>query len=766
MGQQWTPRPGRWGATAASVGIIAMALYGQAWAAGADSIAFSRGKLAVQVDPRTGDLVSLRVAGREFAAAAQPMWFVRLADSPGGKARTFSSRDAVSFEAAGGGDDPKGLVLTWKLPEGMTAVATFAAGAADGLTASIEVSCPPGKVLEEVRFPYLLIPGKLGDSARSVKLFMPGADGYVATREGLIRRGWNGRTWPGSASMQFMAYYDDAGGLTVQTRDTEGRPKDFRAVFNRQRDRMEFGVGHQLPAVAGRAFASGPIVLAPCDGNWMSAATIYRAWARKQWWAKPKAGDALPPQWLREGFLTLGGVFRPLGMGKHVVPLDKWPDVVRTWRTETGAANILLDVRGWERYGQYCSPFYFPMHPSDEAIQGVADSVRPERARLMAMIAGLKWMIRRDACPGKAYHVLGFDFTDRFDEKARGICVIGPDGKPVIRQPTQNWDGVTAYMCPAHPFTAEHFRQTARRCAEAGLVLFEFDQMNGGACPPCYSTAHGHESGPGPWTIQAIADFMAAARKAGRAVTADFATSLEDAQELLLPQLDTWVSRAGHLDQWPGNGRGSHVVPAFAFVYHPLSRAISFDVQNSVGPDPYQILQMGRYFVAGATPSTNMAWWQLLSAYGEQDMLPAPGKIHADQRKLLAALVATGHGCGLPYLSFGEMLAAEAPAVEDRTWRYRRWEKGEAMDIEVAHPPVMASAWELPDGRRGFVFVNMAAEELSFPYGFAVAGRRPPGGAKLTVYINGAKTAETTAGACERLTLPSLSTCLVEFPGR
>jgi hypothetical protein len=717
------------------------------------------------VDRRTGDLVSLRVAGREFATGRQPIFLFRLADPGAGRGRSFSSRDATRCDVRAG-DPGEGLVLDYAYRDGATVRVTFSAGEVAGLTASIEVSGRPGRVLQEVSFPSLLLKGKFGASARSVKLFMPGADGYVATREGLLRRGWNGRTYPGSASMQFMAYYDDAGGLTVQTRDTRGEPKDFRAIFSRARGRMRFGVRHLLPAVAGRGFKSCPIALLACEGHWTSAASKYRAWARKQWWARPRTGESAPPKWLRRGFLTLGGQFRPLGVGEHVVPIGKWPEVVRAWRKATGAANVMLDVRGWERHGSYCSPFYFPMYPSDEAVGGMADSVRPERARLMAMIAGLKWMIRRQTKPGRSYHVVGFDFTDRFDHKARSVCILGRDGKPVIRQPTQSWDGVTAFMCPAHPFTAEHFRETARRCARAGLVLFEFDQMNGGRCPPCYSRAHGHPPGPGAWTIKAIAGVMSEARKAGRAVTADFGTSLEDAQELLLGELDSWVSRAGHMTKWPANGRGSYVVPAFAFVYHPLSRAICFDIQSSVGPDPYQILQMGRYFVAGATPSTNMAWWQMLSAYGEKDLLPLPHKIDPDQLKLLRAIVATGHGPGLGYLSVGEMLAAETPAVEDRTWQYRRWESGKALDIKVKHPPVMASAWDLPDGRRGFVFVNMGKDEVSFPYGFAVAGKRPPAGAEMTVYINGRKTADMTAWACRKLTLPGLSTCLVEFAGK
>ncbi len=720
-------------------------------------------EVAVSVDPARGDMVSLRVGGREFAAGAQSLFSLTLTDPRTRQSETITSRHARAVAVRTSGPDG-GINLTFTFSDDLFAKVAFSPRpAGDGLETSIEVANHTGRVLEEIRYPDLVLKGKPGESARSVKLFMPGGDGYVVTRAGLLRHRWHQRAYPGQASMQFMAYYDDEGGLTVQTRDAQAAPKEFGAYLDRQKDRLSFVVIHRRPLAGNQPFASSPIALLYCGAHWTSAAGQYRAWARTQPWAKPKQGDALPPQWLREGFLTLGGTFRPLGVGRYVVPFEKWPIVVRQWRQATGATAIMLDVRGWERYGQYCSPFYFPMHPSNDRIKSVFDACLPERAHGMAMVAGLKWMIERKAFPGRSYHVLGFDFRDRFDDQARNLCVVGHDGKVLIHEPAANWDGRLAYMCPAHPFTLEHFRKTARQLAEAGFALFEFDQMNGGYCPFCHSPDHDHPLGSGTWQREAIARIMFETRAEGRKIDLRFATSLEDPQEAYLPQLDSYVSRAGHISHWPAPGEGSAVVPAFTFVYHPLARAISFDVQGSVSEDPYQILQMGRYFIRGATPSTNMAWWQLLDRYGEDDLLPIPEKIHPDQLKLLRAIVATHCGPGLPYLSFGEMLAADRTEYCLRTWSYRRWDGKQMIEETITHPDVMASAWEDASGRRAFVFVNLSTEPRRFDADFAVAGRSPTGDTPATVFVDGKPRPTTTVSERKQIEMSALSTLLVEF---
>lgn len=749
----------------AALVIFLLSVAAPAAGAGKPVVAGLAREVAVSVEPGQGDLVSLICGGREFAAGKQQLFHIKLTDPKTRKIQTLSSRDAEKVAVRTlGPAGAKRTVLTYTFSDELKVEVVFGTRAgSDELETSIDVANRTGRILEEVHYPNFRLKGKLGESARSVKLFMPGGDGYVATRAGLLRQRWHQRAYPARASMQFMAYYDADGGLTLQTRDPKARPKEFGGHFDRLNDRLTFVVIHRLPFDVDRNFTSSPVALLRCGAKWTSAAAKYRLWARKQFWAKPKSGQAAPPKWLCDGFLTLGGCFRPLGIGEHVVPFGKWPEVARSWRNATGATNIMLDVRGWERHGQYCSPFYFPMYPSNERIKGVFDACLAERAHAMAMVAGLKWMIHRKAFPGKSYHVLGFDFRDRFDDKAKGVCVINRDGKVHIREPRQNWDGRLSFMCPGHEFTFDHFRKTARTLAQVGFALFEFDQMNGGYCPHCYSSDHGHPRGPGIWQREAIARVMAVTRAEGRKINPRFATSLEDPQEVYLPQLDSYVSRAGHISKWPGAGPGSVVVPAFTFVYHPLARAIGFDVQNSPHADAYQILQMGRYFISGTVPSTNMGWWQLLGKYGKGDLLPAPRKIHADQLKLLKAITATHCGPGLPYLGFGEMLAADTTELCPQQWTYRRWTGQKMVDRTITHPAVVVSAWRAGTGRRAFVFVNMAKEAKSFDFDFAVEGRKPAPDTPVRVHVNGKPQPAGTVAKLRRIRMLALSTLLVEL---
>jgi hypothetical protein len=335
----------------------------------------------------------------------------------------------------------------------------------------------------------------------------------------------------------------------------------------------------------------------------------------------------------------------------------------------------------------------------------------------------------------------------------------------LVKEPFFNWDGRHAFMCPGHEFTHRHFRETARELARVGFTVFEFDQMNGGTCPPCYSTEHGHPPGPGTWVREEMAAFMAEVRRIGREVNPEFATSMEDPSEVLLPQLDLFIGRADNVDEWPAAGPGTEVVPAFTFVYGPLVRSMAIDVQNSTEPHEFELLQTARAFIAGEVPSTNMAWWDMLWRYGEDDLLPLPGKMDAKQLRLLAAAVRTHCGPALPYMSYGEMLAAEPVALPDRPWKQVSWKGGQRVETDLMSPAVLRSAWELPDGHRAFVFVNIADDVVSFPYGFRVGGREPRQGSLPTVSTNGRPSGAPQGGDDGMVAVPGLATMVYEFSG-
>jgi hypothetical protein len=471
---------------------------------------------------------------------------------------------------------------------------------------------------------------------------------------------------------------------------------------------------------------------------------------------------------MQEGFLTLGGSLRPLGVGAHVVKPGEWPELVHAWRQATGAPAAMLDLREWEHDGVYTSPFFFPVYPSPQELTGLWQSVRKENARGMAMVAGLKWMIHRDAFPGEAYHVTAFDGRERFETEGRPVCVVDRDGQVLVKEPAFNWDGRHACMCPAHPFTQQHFRDTARELARVGFALFEFDQMNGGSCPPCYSTEHGHPPGPGTWTREAMAHFVADVRRVGREVNPEFGTCIEDPSEVLLPHLDSFIGRADNMGEWPAAGPGTEVVPAFTFVYGPLIRSLAIDIQNSAAPHEFELLQTARAFIAGEAPSTNMAWWDMWWNYGRkgESMLPLPEKVDADQLRLLSACVRMHCGAALPYMSFGEMLPAEPTGLPDRAWTRTSWENGERVERQLMSQPVLVSAWQAADGRVAFVFANMASEPVTFPYGFRAGRPALAAGTRVRVAVDGEFGSETTLAALGDIRMKGLSTLLVEFRGR
>jgi len=560
--------------------------------------------------------------------------------------------------------------------------------------------------------------------------------------------------------MQFMALYGRRGGLTVQTRDAEALPKAFEAPYDAASDTIEMRVVHHLPFVAGCSWQSPTVLLAACGASWHSAADIYKRWGRRQWWARSKRGEAAPPSWLNEGLITMGGHLRPLGIGKVVVEPDQWPSVVRQLRSAFGAAGVLLDLREWEHAGIYTSPFYFPLYPSDEAVHRILASVRPLNARATAMVSGLQWMIERKAYVTDTYNVTAFDGRERFNREGRSVCVVNREGRLDIADPYFTWDGTKARMCPAHPFTQVHFPATARRLAEAGFVLFEFDQMNGGQCPPCYSTDHGHLPGPGRWIREAIARFITATRKAGRGVNPEFATSMEDPCEVYLPYLDSYISRAAHTSEWPANGEGTEVVPAFAYVYNPLARPLCLDVQHSVNPDPYQLLLTARAFVGGCVPSTNLGLFSIYHRYGANDLLPTPDKLDPAQRTLLAAVTQARCGPLLRFVNHGEMLVCAPPDLPDRTWHYQVWEKDRMVQKTLVHPPILSRAWKLGE-QVAFAFVNVTEERLRFRYAWRAGGFRLPGGSSATWWLNGSRIGTQALRGEDEIQLPPLSVVTV-----
>jgi hypothetical protein len=193
---------------------------------------------------------------------------------------------------------------------------------------TISVSNNAGIQIVDVQYPMVVCSYNLGGKPGSEALLQPNWVGELIQAPAMERLGpdcpavWqlnreNGvfAHYPGGQFAQFMAYYNDRAGLYLACEDTEGNVKRFRAVH--REPGMRIGVAHigDWPA-QGERILEYDTVLGTFNGDWYTAAGMYRDWSLKQKWATPLHRRTDVPAWLLDSppYITI----RPQGV------LDGW----------------------------------------------------------------------------------------------------------------------------------------------------------------------------------------------------------------------------------------------------------------------------------------------------------------------------------------------------------------------------------------------------------------------------------------------------------
>ncbi|HJN15868.1 MAG TPA: DUF6259 domain-containing protein, partial [Armatimonadota bacterium] len=683
--------------------------------AGAEPVEIASSELKLVIDSETGSFLSLEdgATGEPLLRPGScPVFQIQSAGDDGGQVWNDSSgAEAVAADVDG---DTVRIEYS-NVADGISAVVTvMASPESRELRMKIDVTNDSDAIIDYVVFPKIEMARPLGESVEDDRLFIPGGDGCLVRAEGMERQTWHRREYPGSASMQFWAHFDETLGLSIICEDTDAGPKMMGASL--AEGLVDMAAWLRRPYLPGEDYNSPWFSLRKCAGSWMNAAQDYREWAREQWWAQPKTGDLAPAQWISESPTVLSLDWRPMGNGDYFIPLERANEHVRIWKEAIGADSVMVETRNFEAGGCYTSPRYFPLFPSVEKIQDVLGKLHADGVHNQAMVAGLKWMYKREAFHTPHYNILAYDAEEDWLENGQDVCAVGRDGEVFTREAGATWDGDCAFICPATDFAKEHFRTTARALAEAGFDLFEFDQMNGGVCQPCYSMEHDHPPGYGPWMVESIQELMRITRDEGRKINPNFGLSMEDPGELYVQHLDTYCSRANHVNHWPGIGPGSRVVPAFYYAYHPIIPSTNFDIRYSTQPDDFTILRNAKAFVSGAGLAMQMTEWQVLNTYEEGDRFPTPDKCDAHQVEQLRNAVRTRDGSGRSYLVSGEMLQPmdiDTPLAEYP--RVRTVGK-ERISETVSEEAVLHSAWMNAQGDVAFFFANMTRDPVSFTF--------------------------------------------------
>ncbi len=747
-----------------------------------DSIRLSSSDLTIEIGRQKGNLLSIQDKyDHELVANQEGHLFEFVLQKEGGETKYVNSNQADRVRV----DQSDTHRLTLRYSQ----IASYG----DDLSATLEIEAHPLKsgitfkldttnrtawILSEATYPVIDMPMTLGPTHSDDTAFVPGGDGFIVRSEALDNVfAW--RSYPGMASMQFMAYYDDNQGLSLQGRDTEGNVK---AIFiHNEDDVLRLRMTYLLTYEPGRDFLGPPEVLYACKKSWMDAAEHYREWALEQDWARPPANQ---PEWMNDAAFLTVYKFRPVknvdeppfegtdyqpsgtlnddntclfipyddahsgrgitGMSSLCVVSKSWRDFLTPPSADSPPRNMLL-CKEWEHEGAFTSPYYFPLYPSEETIKSVLAEVGQYGHMPGPSLAGAKWMIGRNELQDGTYVVTAFDGRERFETEGRGLCVVEENGDVLRRGPRTGWAGEYSFFCLGTEWARSFWNDTCKKLVKAGFVFLHFDQFNGGNCPDCYSTEHGHPRGPGTWKIKRIRELLKEVRDTGQALEPRLLMTMEDPQELLIDRIDIHFSKLSNFI--PGGlSPGSEMVPAFQFVYHSVCQNLNHMNWVTTYPNEYDCISTIRSSIWGTWPSFRWSEGEYLDGGSRTFDLPQPQKIDLKQRTLMQNMGYTAFGYARKYLMAREslMLQTEALDVPDFEFLIQNndYEWGRYLQKT---PAIMHSAWKIvKDGEAdlAFIFANISDTSVSFAYNFRVGpeGRdRPKPGQALQFYTNGFK---------------------------
>ncbi len=705
----------------------------------------------MKIDPTSGRITSLKVNGREKLSKVN-ICFIMEVTSPVTKAVAWqdqSTADSIAvsvhehphgkevvfvYSNLGVNDDFKGEVRYWVHDDKPGVIFT-----------SLDIENNGTFILESVSFPCIY-----AKAGRNYELFMPGGDGYVATFSGPEN---NLRRYPGGASMQFMSVYNtETDGFTLQARDTTAREKYL--IANRRDDSFEMWFSYKLPFTGGNNFNSGPCAFTASGNNWLSAADAYRKWARKQWWAVAKSGCDAPPSWLMDGLMMMHAHTRPLPSGPDIVPRDQWGNMLSEWKDITGAGSAAVNFIGFENGGAYSTPYITPFYPSNDKYAALLADISAKGHYNFAMLSTLNYQIEREPCHNNVDPY--FNNRDLFNAEKNERCAMDRHGKIITAgKPDNGWVGFRAHLCPGVEANQTLFVDIAKAMANVGVDVVEHDQMNGGTSPPCYATNHDHPPGYGFWIRESISRLIRDMRASGQAINPNTASGLEDPGEVYIPCLDNYLSRTALFGFWPAQGKGSYVVGAFQFVYNPLIRPTGpFDDWNTTYNKSLP-LRLARVFIAGVSPWTVEGMSSFNGKNGDRINQPWPENQNPKFMELFTNVVKTQAKAAKQFMMHGERLVSEPIKITDQDWFIET--------DGLMHPRVLNSAWQAPDGRVAFVFVNTMLESAAFAYDFAIEGKRAPATSKVKVYENGLLKMFTTVANLADVKVPANGTAVFEF---
>ena len=656
----------------------------------AHAVTLENGQVRVVFDDARGVPASFvdKTTGREFIRSeSSGLYELTFLDAARARVR-MTDRDARATVMVRG----QTAVVTSTNAERKIAVRVECRLSGPALECGIEVKNGSPLALQAVRFPAVEFPVRLGESADDDRVLLPKCDGALLENPEANLQGSNVSNYPGTASVQVLAFYDSTAGIRVTALDGGGYRKSIGVI--RRGQGLGLQMVHYPEVAAGRDFALPyEVEMAAFHGDWETAAADYRKWAVKQKWCRKRLDERIAelPNWLREMPFFYN-------MSVRGQTADNTPGLRYGMIAEQveGYAKLLRSpvctiVTSWEKHGAWMTPDYFPPVGGDEPFQALMKRLREAGNRSLIFLSGLRWTLK---------YRENYDGTEAFAREGEPAAIVAEDGKTMIIGKPSDDTGQYGELCPAAKYASDLLSRVSKRATELGVTAVQVDQMVGGGSPACYSDKHGHPAGGGNWQTEAVYRLYERLRTEGKARSKEFAFLIEEPGEFFIPVMDANHARDFAEGRWPRDGRGVRGVPLFTFIYHDYLLGYGSESAGiSSTASAVNIYSAAANLMNGKITAVGV-WGRSLPA--EQ--------ADRTQRELLASALAMAHGPAREFMLYGERMPT--PSLNTPEVKIPFWVQTAGKGEDRVFPSVLHSLWRLRGGRLGWIAVNIGGKPI------------------------------------------------------
>ncbi|MGX5819014.1 DUF6259 domain-containing protein [Chitinophaga lutea] len=524
--------------------------------------------------------------------------------------------------------------------------------------------------------------------------------------------------YPGHLSLQLMALYDkDGPGFYAAADDTAAFRKNFGIKKGGDGNLVYYLINYPAQDAPMRRYSMPyRAVVGAFNGDWITAAEIYRAWGEKQ-------------QWCRDSRLKTGRV-------------ADWLQSTALWVWNRGESTEVLDpaIDLKERLGlpvnvlwhwwHGCSyddgfPEYVPPREGREPFMAQVKKAQQHGVRSLVYMNQIQW---GDATAS---------WTARGAERYAAKDETGKTQPHVYNIFTGK--SLTS-MCIVTDFWRDTYTGLGDSVLNTyGVNGIYMDQTC--LTRMCFDPAHGHSLGGGNYWVAnsgKLTEQIRARVRNGQQIT----LSGEGVGEAWMPYVDAFLALQVSRERYAGV-HGWQAIPLYQVVYHPYS--LAYGNYSSLLTPPYDALWPAEHRPANMlTPLDTSFNRQFLLeqarsfVWGMQPMIANYKPFLATERKAeidyLLRLAKVRNNC-LPYLLHGVFRrppAMKAPEADFRMSRLSIYagQKENVTAFNKSYPTIYHSAWSSADGGLGIALASVDARPFranmrfkAAEYGLGASGK-------------------------------------------